>query len=172
MREIWSGWRLSGIVEVEHEGRTASISHVITCDREWRTLDCEVTAFINDMPVAVHIRRDFAGRWSLGDLPVPEVTGCDDIDLAFSPITNLLPIRRLALAIGASAQVRAAWLRFPELTLEVLDQTYTRVARNRYVYESADGEFRRELTVDDNGLVLEYPGLWIVDTDHGSEIPA
>lgn len=37
---------------------------------------------------------------------------CVDIDLNFSPSTNLLPIRRFDLSVGASAIVRAAWLRF------------------------------------------------------------
>lgn len=163
MRRLWSGWRLFGAVELHHESPKACLSHVTTCDAHWRTRDCEVTGFIGDAPIAVHIRRDFAGRWSVGDVPVPEITGCVDIDLAFSPVTNLLPIRRLALPIGGTAAVRAAWLRFPELTLEVLEQTYTRVDHNRYLYESADGAFRRELTVDDDGLVLEYPGLWIAE---------
>jgi hypothetical protein len=38
--------------------------------------------------------------------------GCLDIDLGFSPSTNLLPIRRLTLAVGEAATVRAAWLPF------------------------------------------------------------
>lgn len=163
VRKIWSGWRLFGVVELEHDGMTARISHVTTCSRAWQTQECELTGFIGDAPVAIQVQRDFAGCWTLDGLPVHEVAGCDDIDLAFSPITNLLPIRRLALCIGSTAQVRAAWLRFPELTLEVLEQQYTRLDSNRYLYESADGEFRRELTVDDSGLVLNYPGLWIAE---------
>jgi len=163
VRRIWSGWRLFGTVELEHDGQKVCLSHGTTCDPHWRTRDCEVTGFIGDAPVAVHVRRDFSGRWTLDDAPVPEVAGCADVDLAFSPITNLLPIRRIALPIGGSASVRAAWLRFPELTLEVLDQTYTRVEHDCYRYESADGTFRSDLAVDENGLVLNYPGLWIAE---------
>jgi uncharacterized protein len=88
------------------------------------------------------------------------LNGCDDIDLGFSPATNLLPIRRLELAVGAKAAVRAAWIRFPELTIEVLDQVYTRLAEDRYLYESAGGSFRRELIVDDIGFVIDYPDVW------------
>ena len=83
-----------------------------------------------------------------------------DIDLGFSPATNLLPIRRLELTVGASATVRAAWVRFPEMMLEVLDQVYTRLGPDRYLYESAGGEFRRELTVNRRGFVIDYPGFW------------
>ena len=67
---------------------------------------------------------------------------------------------RLALPVGAHSVVRAAWIRFPELTAEVLVQTYTHVSADRYVYESAGGTFRRELQVDAFGCVIDYPGIW------------
>ena len=76
--------------------------------------------------------------------------------------TNTLPIRRLALAVGASAPVRGAWLRFPELRLEPLEQTYTRKAEQvfRYVAD-VDGErFTARLDTDASGRVLRYEGLW------------
>jgi hypothetical protein len=72
----------------------------------------------------------------------------------------LLPIRRLRLSIGERDSVRAAWVRFPELTIEVLEQMYTRTSEFTYAYESAGGTFRRELTVDDNGFVVDYPDFW------------
>jgi hypothetical protein len=91
---------------------------------------------------------------------VPGVLGCLDLDLAFSPSTNLLPIRRLNLAIGQASEVRAAWLRFPELTLEPLDQRYTRLDDRTYRYESAGGTFMRILRTNAAGFALSYPGLW------------
>jgi len=45
----------------------------------------------------------------------------------------------------------------------VLEQVYTRVGEHAYVYESAGGAFRRELTVDAAGFVLDYPGLWAAE---------
>jgi len=59
------------------------------------------------------------------------------------------------------------WVRFPEFITEVLEQVYTRVARDRYLYESAGGAFRRELTVDAAGFVLDYPDLWISEARAG-----
>ena len=71
----------------------------------------------------------------------PVVSGCIDLDLNFSPSTNLLPIRRLNLSVGQQATVRAAWLRFPSFALEPLDQLYRRVGESSYRYESASGKF-------------------------------
>jgi hypothetical protein len=93
---------------------------------------------------------------------VPDLSGTVDIELGFTPATNTLPIRRLALEIGESARVRSAWLRFPELRLEPLEQMYTRQAERRFRYRSlVDGElFVARLDTDMFGWVVRYEGLW------------
>jgi hypothetical protein len=63
------------------------------------------------------------------------------------------------LAIGESAAVSAAWVRFPDLNVEMLSQTYGRISTNRYQYQSSTG-FRTEIEVDDLGLVVNYPPAW------------
>jgi uncharacterized protein len=113
--------------------------------------------------VAHNIVRAQSGEWTVDGSPAPHLTGCEDIDLGFSPSTNLLPVRRLELPIGASMAVRAAWVRFPEFTTEVLEQVYTRLGQGRYHYESAGGRFQRDLVVDATGFVLDYPELWIAE---------
>lgn len=91
------------------------------------------------------------------------VEGCLDLDLNFSPSTNLLPIRRLALAAGQEADVRAAWLRFPMFVLEPLEQRYCRLDDSVYRYESAGGRFVAELQVNEAGFVMHYPNLWQIE---------
>lgn len=110
---------------------------------------------LGEAPVSLVLSRDSASAWIVNDGAVPALQGCIDVDLGFSPSTNLLPIRRLNLAIGASDAVRAAWVRFPELTVDVLEQRYTRLAESTYLYESAGGNFRRELTVNEHGFVTK-----------------
>jgi hypothetical protein len=105
---------------------------------------------------------DGAGNWERNGVVVPAVAGALDIDLGFTPATNTLPIRRLALEVGASAPVQSAWLRFPELRFERLDQTYTREAELMFRYRATvDGEpFVARLDTDAFGRVLRYEGLW------------
>lgn len=69
-------------------------------------------------------------------------------------------MRRLKLDVGARAAVRAAWLRFPEFSLEVAVQRYTRLSESTYLYENAHGLFKAELTVNADGFVVDYPGVW------------
>jgi hypothetical protein len=129
-----------------------------------------MTGYVGIEQVTLDIRRDGL-QWLMNAIEVPEVAGSEDIDLGFSPSTNLLPIRRLALKVGEHATVRAAWVRFPELTLELLEQTYTRISPDCYRYESEGGEFRRDLKTDENGFVVEYPTIWYAEGGqaHGAE---
>jgi hypothetical protein len=155
-----TGWHLSGVALVVHDGRPCRLDYHIVCDAAWQTRRVRIRGQLDVVPVELDLTRSPAGAWRANGALVPELRGCVDVDLGFSPSTNLLPIRRLGLAIGGHASVRAAWVRFPELTLEVLEQVYTRVGAASYRYESAGGAFRRELTMNAAGFVLEYPGLW------------
>lgn len=122
-----------------------ALTYRVVCDSSWRTQSAHVTGFIADRSI---------------DLTVdPRSLGCIDVDLNFSPSTNTLPVRRLGLAIGESASLTVAWLRFPEMTLEPLAQTYTRLGARTWQYAS-DG-FTARMEVDEEGLVTEYEGLWI-----------
>ena len=101
------------------------------------------------------------GRWFSNGSEIGAVSGAIDIDLGWSPSTNTLPIRRLNLEIGrSSGEFRAAWVRFPDLTLQPLPQEYVRLAERRYRYSSRGGAFVANLQVDSEGLVLDYEGFW------------
>jgi uncharacterized protein len=158
------GWRLSGVAVLAHTNRPCRVEYEIACDGHWTTRRCTLNGFVGPSSIALDVARNVSGEWTVDGAAADRLKGCDDIDLGFSPATNLLPIRRLGLAVGAKAAVRAAWVKFPELTLEVLEQTYTRLAEDRYLYESANGAFHRELLVDEVGFVLEYPDFWRAET--------
>lgn len=115
---------------------------------------------IGDREIELSVSVDVEQRWHVNGTACPAVAGCIDIDLGFSPATNLLPIRRLALSIGKEAEVRAAWLPLPSLVFEVLPQMYRREGETTYRYESGGGTFVRELRVNAAGFVTSYPGLW------------
>ena len=77
------------------------------------------------------------------------------------PFTNTLPIRRLGLAQGQTADIRAVYVELPALTVSVDPQRYTCLKPGQlYRYESLDSEFARDIDVDADGLVVTYPGLF------------
>lgn len=159
LADVGDEWHLRGTSLLLQEGEPCRLEYAIVCDAEWRTRTVRVSGWIGAREIAVEITAE-EGRWRMNGAEVPEVEGAIDIDLNFSPSTNLLPIRRLALGVGESGAVRAAWLRFPAFTLEPLDQTYSRLEERVYRYSSRDGAFTRDLDVDDAGFPVRYPGIW------------
>ena len=157
-----SGWRLTGELDVEEAGLAARLRYVIECDAQWRTRSALIEGEAGGQPVRFALVADGGGNWTRDGVPVPEVAGAMDVDLGFTPATNTLPIRRLALGVGESAPVRSAWLRFPELRFEPLEQTYTREAEQTFRYHAlVDGEpFIARLDTDAFGRVVRYEGLW------------
>ncbi len=153
-------WHLSGTAVFAHEGKPCRLDYLIVCDASWRTRSGKVSGWVGDEALEVELSTDPDRRWRLQGKECAEVAGCIDLDLNFSPSTNLLPIRRLGLAVGEEAEVRAAWLRFPSFTLEPLQQTYKRNGIVTYRYESAGGKFVRDLEVNAAGFVTRYPGFW------------
>lgn len=147
---------LRGSAVLKEKDSVYALTYSIECDEAWRTISATVGGWTSQKKIAIDIRSN-GGRWTMNGEHIPAVDGCIDIDLNFSPSTNLLPIRRLNLSVGEEATVRAAWLRFPSFTLEPLDQSYRRIGENTYRYKSAS--FTAEITVNEAGLVLEY-GVW------------
>lgn len=169
LSHIDDGWRLAGTVVTVATDEPARIQYQVEVDHAWATRRVTVDASLGvQPPVQIRLRVDAAGNWQAERRPetaapwvsLPDLSGLRDIDLAFTPATNTLPLRRLEPAVGETVAVTAAWLRFPELDIELLPQTYHRLDHRRYRYQSHSGAFTAEITVDDLGLVVDYAGLW------------
>ncbi len=103
------------------------------------------------------------GLWRTADgAPRPELDGCIDVDIQATPFTNTLPIRRLGLtrAMGI-AELRMVYVPLDTLVPFPDGQRYAALEDGRrYRYEAADDGFAAELVLDEDGLVLDYPGLF------------
>jgi hypothetical protein len=86
--------------------------------------------------------------------------GAFDVDLSGSPLTNTLPIRRLNLLkaqTGVAHRLSVVWVLLPSLEVVQADQIYTPLGDGRVRFASET--FSADLTVDDDGFVIDYPGL-------------
>jgi hypothetical protein len=165
---LWShasSWHLAGTAVFAYDQQPCRLDYHLICDANWNTRSGLVTGWVGDEALEFLFSVGADRRWQLNDRVIFEVSGCYDIDLNFSPSTNLLPIRRLDLAVGQAATVKAAWLRFPGFNFEPLEQTYRRLDLSTYRYESAGGRFIRELTVNAAGFVTSYPDFWALEPD-------
>lgn len=159
-------WHLSGTAVFGHGSQPCRLEYLVACSASWETLHAKITGWVGTRSVRLDLLATAPRRWRLNGRECPAVSGCIDLDLAFSPATNLLPIRRLALSVGGRAEVTAAWLQFPELALAPLAQVYERVSASRYRYEVPATGFGAELEVSPSGMVSRYGALW--ETEPGA----
>jgi hypothetical protein len=160
LRRLANGFRLEGHVVGAAEGLPHHVHYIVDCDAAWRTRVVTVDQSLGPTRRTLRLDVEHSRRWRSGGAEYRELEGLVDVDLGVTPATNTLPIRRLGLAVGEWADVTAAWVRFPSLTVSPLAQRYERIAPAVYRYTSDGGRFTALLEVDDLGLVVRYEGGW------------
>ena len=144
----------------ERGGCPYGVRYVIVCDAGWviHTLDLETTT-----GQTLYLVKDGNGRWTdHRGAHLTRFDGCIDIDLAGTPFTNTLPIRRLDLDVhDGPVELKMLYVPFDTFTPLIDEQRYRCLARRSlYRYEAVDGSFSADLPVDPDGLVTDYPGLF------------
>lgn len=124
---------------------------------------------------SIDLRRDPASGWdcqatAVGrpDLPPPggdmrPLEAALDCDLAFSPLTNLMPVRREGLLQEGSRDFLMAWVAVPALQVLPSEQTYEHLRRDAggsmVRYTGRHRGFTGDLRFDEHGFVRIYPEL-------------
>ena len=157
------GYRFEGHSTAVEDGEMWGIRYHLTVDANWATRTAHIAGRSALGSSEVRLEADGNGLWRVDGRPEPQLDGCLDVDLEASAFTNALPVHRFDLAVGARADAPAAYVRALDLTVERLEQSYTRLdndgERSRYDYVSPSFGFRAELVYDESGLVLDYPGI-------------
>ena len=136
----------------------------VRADSDWNVRECLLQVG-GEKGQSLHLSTDSLGHWTdaTGNA-YSSLDGCLDVDISTTPFTNTLPIRRLTLAPGQSADLLVAYITVPDLSVKPVQQRYTCLARTAsggtYRYEGLDSGFTADLLVDTQGLVVDYPGIW------------
>ena len=151
-----------GVVIGDRGARSYGVDYTVACDAGWRVRELDLGTTDG---MALSLRSDGEGGWTNHDgRPLPEFDGCLDVDLAGSPFTNTLPVRRVDWAAQGPEPLPLSVLYVPfETFVPVRDrQIYTCLEPGRrFRYEAADRSFAADLAVDEDGLVGDYPGLFL-----------
>jgi hypothetical protein len=157
-----AGWRLRGTAVFRHAAGPARLAYDVRADAAWRTRAGRVDGWVGGRRVRVRVRR-LASGWEVNGLAARVGAECVDLDFGFTPATNVLQLRRLALGVGGAASVSVAWLDAPSSGLDVLAQRYERRTVATYWYEAPRFGYAALLEVSPAGFVRQYPGLWAAD---------
>jgi hypothetical protein len=147
-----------------------AITHRIKSVEVQRCL-CDLVVATDRSTQSLSLRTDGQGHRRHNDGRIcGDLDGCLDVDIWPTPFTNSFPIRRQPMAVGERREFRMAWIFGPDLRVQPQPQAYTRLGERLYLLQNLDGSgFSVELPVDEDGLVMDYPGLFRRVTTNRSE---
>jgi hypothetical protein len=166
----WATWEGDGVeqfdIRWENEGWTASgrvgrerVQYVVRLTANWQVRQFLLFRDLDEPDL--WLATDGTARWGeMNGAHREELDGCYDVDLSATPFTNTLPIRRLPLQVGDSAELNVVYIDVDTLEVRPARQRYTRVGTHRWAYEGVDTGFAQTFDVDEHGLVLDYPTLF------------
>ena len=158
-REENKEWTISSHITGFIDGVPFGVYYTIELDTKWQVQHFLISD-LNNPDNVIDLYSDTKGKWFDRDEAVSALEGCLDIDIILTPFTNTLPLRRLDLQKGKRTGIEVLYVRLPEFTFEKVQQYYTKLDDNRYLFEMPDTGFSAELPVDENKMVRDYPELF------------
>lgn len=157
--------RADGLAVGQLDSNAYRIHYQIDCDSGWNVVRLSMEDLLGGRALA--LTRTVENRWSDADGTMLEsLEGCVDVDLMFTPFTNTLPIRRLNLNPGEAREIAVVYVGLPGLQVSRFPQRYTCLSSGStggtYRYESLISQFVTELNVDSDGLVVDYPRIFVM----------
>jgi hypothetical protein len=158
--ELTDGGVLASGVQLGVEPEDYRVDYRLEVPSNWVTRRLEVEARGAGTRRSLVLEHNGDGVWTCNGERDPALDGALDCDLAYSPLTNLMPIRRYDLhRRGGTRDFLMAWVSVPDLAVHASSQRYVHVRRGVVRYVALDGDFRADLEVDEDGLVARYPRL-------------
>lgn len=150
-----SGFIGGGIVTVED----STIRYQVVMDTSWHVLELSIKDV--DRPrLKLYLTRTEDDLWYNAEgVLLPELSGCQEVDISITPFTNTLAIKKLTG--HQQKRFKVAYICIPDFTYAAVEQVYQALGSGRYRYENLDTRFSAELIADEFGLVSEYPGLFM-----------
>ena len=166
LAQVDGGWVLLGHARFRDADGLAALDYVVRCAPDWQTLGADIAGKHGDRSISIKIERNDE-TWTRNGTVQDAVAGAIDIDLGFTPATNLMPLRRLFARGVPKLETRSAWLRYPECDLKPLDQIYDAGNSEELVsYNARQTGFSTQLCVHHSGFVTLYPGYWQGEVTH------
>lgn len=152
----------SVVLAFDEDDQPFRLTYRLEWDAAWRIRSAHLSVADDAGSRSLALLADGEGRWMhAGGQPIADLDGCLDIDIWPTPFTNTFPLRRRPMNEGERCEFAVAWICAPELTIHRRMQAYTRKGERRYLFESLDDDaVRAELSMDENLIVIEYPGLF------------
>jgi uncharacterized protein len=151
---------VDSVINGSYDHNNFSVRYTIITNLNWETIHFSVSSEVNGKQRTISCSSDGKGNWSENGKTLPGFAGCTDIDIPLTPFTNTLPINRLGLELNAAAKIKVLYIDVLQQKETALHQRYTRIAAGKYKYENVPNDFEAMISVDGDGFVTDYPGLF------------
>jgi len=149
---LWEneGWTASGIVGREQ------VQYVLRLSPTWQVRQFMLFRDLDEPDL--WLATDGGGRWGeMNGAHRVELDGCLDVALDITPFTATIPIRRLPLHVGHTADITTVRVDVDTLDVQPDHQRYTRLDTHRWAFTRLETGAVIEFDVDEHGLALDQP---------------
>ncbi|WPQ62357.1 putative glycolipid-binding domain-containing protein [Chitinophaga sancti] len=151
---------VKGYITGEGFGKPWLVRYTLTLNPRWeaQTVIIEV---MSEQNYTIELYKNDLQQWlnEKGE-HLKAFDGCVDVDISFTPFTNSLPINRLQLTKGEGQNISVVWVDIKNGDVKRVKQRYLNKGSKIYKYENEHSGYISELIVDDEGYVVDYPGVW------------
>lgn len=144
-----------------YQEKLYQVDYRIETDEHWQTVLLDINCRHNNRTQLIRLEGNGKGNWMSGGKNAPHFDGCIDVDIPLTPFTNTLPVRRLGLQPGESAEIRVLYCDLLAGELRPVYQRYTCLSATKYQYQNVPNDFEATIEVDEAGLVVNYPLLFV-----------
>ncbi|WP_160136523.1 putative glycolipid-binding domain-containing protein [Chryseobacterium sp. c4a] len=142
-----------------YEDKIYAVDYQLTIDSEWNIQEFMIESEINTVKNRLTGKK-YQHEWKINNMINADFDGFNFIDISLTPFTNTLPINNLKLAENDTQEIKVIYIDVLNNLVKPVTQQYTRIATHTYHYDNLQTDFKSDIVVDENGLVVNYPKLF------------
>jgi hypothetical protein len=155
------GLQIRSVIIGMYNDSIYKVEYVIRTTRKWETVSIELRSWNANKFRELKFENNGTGLWQNDGKELTAFKGCIDIDISVTPFTNTLPINRLQLQKNESQEIKVIHFDVFSDEIRSVTQRYTRLSERKYRFENVPNDFEADIEVDERGLVIDYPQLFV-----------
>lgn len=156
-----SGSEINSVIIGQYEEKIYRVEYRIKTNSAWETVFVELHARHSNRQQDYIFEGDGKGNWMANGEHAIALNGCIDVDIPLTPFTNTLPINRLRLSSNEERQIKVIYFDVLDDQITPVTQKYVCLSKTRFHYENVPNDFEAIIEVDNLGLVVDYPSLFV-----------